>query len=223
MNIPNGKSAAILGATGLTGGLLSELIASDDYFESVRLISRKPIPVSSPKISNVLFDSTDENSLKQAIGNSEVIFCAVGTTNRKVKGDLSEYRKVDFNLPVWAARHGAGHGCRHFVLVSAVGADAQSSNYYLKLKGETEEAVRAAGIPAVSVLRPSLLLGKRKEFRPLEIIGRLFMQPFSFLIPSRYKPVTARMVASAMMATSKKTDPGFHVLHYREIMDLAKN
>ena len=108
-------------------------------------------------------------------------------------------------------------GCRTFVLVSAIGANKNSNNYYLKLKGEVEEAVREVGLESVHIMRPSMLLGDRKESRPGEKIGKAFMQATSFLLPSRYKPIHARDVAQAMVAASKEKKEGFFVYEYSDM------
>lgn len=219
---PSRIEAAVIGATGLTGKYLTELLCHDDSIDSINCISRKSIDQIHPKQRNSLFDPADEQSLKKAIGHADLIFCAVGTTLKKMKGDLTAYRKIDHDIPVWAARHAKEIHCSHFSLVSAIGADAQSKNYYLKIKGDAEADIRALGLTSTAVFRPSLLLGKREEFRPLEIIGRILMIPFSFLIPSRYRPIRAHEVAAAMIAEARTRRSGFHILHYRDMKALCR-
>ena len=213
----SGTTAAVIGANGLTGSHLVSLLAGDDYFSKVIAITRKPIAVKNARVKNILFDPLRPESLSAAIGNSEIIFCAIGTTIRKVKGNISEYRKVDMEIPVLAAKTGSVRGCRHYLLVSAVGADPGSRNYYLKIKGETEAEIDKVGLPSFSVFRPSLLLGKRNEYRPMESLGRILMRPFSFLIPSRYKPVHAKNLALAMVAAAKSEQKGHRIYHYKDM------
>lgn len=216
-NNPSDLKAAVIGATGLTGTALVTLLCDHVQVNTVNCITRKPIALSHPKQLNSLFDPADEQSLKNAIGKADLIFCAIGTTFRKMKGDLDAYRKIDHDIPLRAARHGADINCRHFSLVLAVGADTESKNYYLKIKGDTEEDIRSLGLASASIFRPSLLLGKRKEQRPLERVGQFLMEPLSFLIPSKYKPIRADDVAKAMTAEAMASRPGFHILHYREM------
>jgi uncharacterized protein YbjT (DUF2867 family) len=148
------------------------------------------------------------------------VFCAVGTTNAKVKGDKAAYRKVDYDIPVNAARFCADKSCPQFLLVSSVGANSKGGNFYIKLKGEVEEMVQSFAIPSVSIFRPSMLLGHRNESRPLESIAQVISRPLGALFPSKYKPIKASDVARAMVAASKKPAPGVNVLHYKEMKEL---
>src|SRR5688572_9835540 len=142
----NGKTATIIGVTGMIGGYLYELLKKDSSFDSIRLIVRRPLPKDDPSTEIKLVDFADAESLQLAIDGSDVVFSTVGTTQRKVKGDKEAYRKVDYDIPVRAARFCKATGCETFVLVSAVGANSKSSNFYLKLKGEVEEAIKAVGL-----------------------------------------------------------------------------
>jgi len=214
------KTATLIGATGLIGGELLNLLLNDPYFETVRVIVRRPFPLDHPKLEKKLVDFTDNDSLLVALDNSDVVFCTVGTTQRKVKGDKEAYRKVDYDIPVHAARFCKMTGCKTFVLVSAVGADSKNNNFYLKLKGEVEDAIKGSGLETVHIMRPSMLLGNRNEFRLGEKIGQGVMQAFSFLLPSKYKPVHAREVAKAMLNTAKDHKEGFFIYEYKEIKKL---
>jgi len=216
----SGKTAALIGATGLIGGELLNLLLNDDYFQTVRILVRRPFNVVHPKLDKKLVDFNDSDSLLVALDNSDVVFCAIGTTQKKVKGDKDAYRKVDYDIAVGAARFCKMVGCKIFVLVSSVGANSKSSNFYLRLKGEVEDKIKEFGIDSVHVMRPSMLLGERLESRPMERIGQLLMRAFSFLIPSKYKPVEAAAVAKAMVAAAKKNAIGFFVYEYAGIREL---
>lgn len=191
--------ATVIGATGLIGGHLLELLLQDPYFESVRILIRKPLDIIAPKLEKKLVDFSDLESFRLALEDSDVIFCTIGTTMKKMKGDKDAYRKVDYDIAVNAANLGKACGCEKYVLISSIGANSKSNNFYLRLKGETEEAVHASGINEVYILRPSLLLGNRKEFRLTEKIAAWLMPLFSFIIPAKYRPVKARDVAKAMI------------------------
>ena len=210
----NGKTATIIGVTGLTGGYLYELLKQDNSFETIRLIVRRPMSKDDPRTQMKLVDFDDAESLLLAIDGSRVVFCAIGTTNKKVKGNKEAYRKVDYDIPVKAARFCKMAGCETFVLVSSVGANSKSGNSYLKLKGEVEDAVKETGLNSVHIMRPSMLLGERKEFRLGEKIGKGVMTAFSFLIPSKFKPIHARDVAKAMLVAAKEKREGFVVYEY---------
>jgi uncharacterized protein YbjT (DUF2867 family) len=215
-----GKTATLIGATGLIGGELLNLILNDDYFGTVRVLVRRPFNRNNPKLEKKLVDFNDNDSLLVALDNSDVVLCAVGTTQKKVKGDKEAYRKIDYDIPVHAARFCKMTGCKTFVFVSSVGANSKSNNFYLKLKGEVEDAVKEVGLESVHIMRPSMLLGNREEFRFGEKIGSPLMKAFSFLLPSKYKPVEATDVAKAMITASKENRKGFFVYEYNEIRKL---
>lgn len=216
------KTACLVGATGLTGGYLLQLLLNDPAFNTVKILIRRPLALlSHPKLEKKLVDFNDSDSLLVAMDNSDVVFCAVGTTRRKVKGDKEAYRKVDYDIPFKAARFSKMTGCETFVLVSAVGANSKSRNFYLRLKGETEDAVASVGLKSVHVMRPSLLLDHREESRTGEKIGKTVMSALSFLMPAKYKPVRAEDVARAMIAVSKENKQGFFVHETGEIKKMA--
>jgi uncharacterized protein YbjT (DUF2867 family) len=216
------KTAVVIGATGLIGGHLMNMLCEDGHFGSVRALLRRPVKFNNDKIQSIILNFDDQKALEDAISGSDVIFCSVGTTNRKVRGDKKAYRKVDFDIPVNAAKLCADNGCSHFILVSSVGADSKSRNFYLKLKAEVEDSLSAIGISAISVFRPSMLLGKREESRFFERLAQYIMVPFRFFIPSRYKPVEASDVARAMLRVAKNEQKGCRIFHYIEIMELSR-
>ena len=214
--------AILIGATGLTGGLLLEKLLNDPVFTHVRLISRSSAGVKHVKLEEAIINFEDEVSFKKEVTDAEVLFCCVGTTQKKVKGDNAAYRKIDFDIPVKAAKFCAQQGISKYLLVSSAGANAASSNFYLRLKGETEMAVLSQAVSIIYIMRPSLLLGNRNESRPGETIGKAVMQFFSlFLFGSikKYKAIHAKDVAQAMLAASKKTATGKFIWEYREMSD----
>ena len=213
--------ATIVGSTGLIGSLLLEELLNDPYFTTVRILIRRPLDVSHPKLEKKIVDFTDSDSLLVALSNSDVIFCSVGTTQKQVKGDKEAYRKIDYDIPVNLARFAKMVGCEKFVLVSSVGANSKGGNFYIRLKGEVEDAVRTVGLRSLHIMRPSFLLGARKEFRIGEVIGKPLMQLFSFAIPSKYKAIAAKDVAKAMAAVAKKNDEGVFVYEYDQIKNLS--
>lgn len=216
-----GKIATLIGASGLTGSCLLEMLVSDEYYAGVRVLSRRPLEISSPATEVRIVDFSDYESLLASVRGSDSLFCAVGTTNNKVGGDREAYRKVDFDIPVMAARACSESGCSSFVVISSVGADSSSNNFYLRLKGEMEKAVEKETLPSAVVMRPSMLLGKRREFRFGEVVGKVLAATLSFVFPAKYKPVKASVVAAAMVAAAKRHEKGFQILHNTEIKMLA--
>lgn len=212
------RTATLIGATGLIGGELLQQILEDPYFTSARILVRRPFKNEHPKLEKKMVDFNDADSILVALDGSDTVFCAIGTTQKKVKGDKDAYRKIDYDIPVNIARYCKIVGCKIFVLVSSVGANSKSNNFYLKLKGEVEEAIKASGMESVHIMRPSVLLGDRKDSRPLEKIGQPLMKAFSFLLPSKYKPIQAKLVAKAMLAASKKNEKGFFIYEHKEML-----
>jgi uncharacterized protein YbjT (DUF2867 family) len=197
----------------------------DDYFGIVRVLVRRGLAFNHPKLQQELVDFNDINDYTNKLGKGDIIFCCIGTTQKKVKGDRAAYEKIDHDIPVNAARIGSTQGYKKFLIVSSVGADPSSTNFYLQLKGKTENAVKQFAFDTISIFRPSMLLGKRKERRPAEKIGQVLMQVFSFMLIgslNKYHPIKARDVAKAMVAESKQTQPGIHIPEYKEIMKLIR-
>src|SRR4026207_391030 len=156
-------TATLVGATGLIGSYLLEELLNDPFFDTVRILIRRPIDITHPKLEKKIVDFNDSDSLLVALNNSDVLFCAIGSTMKKVKGDKDAYRKIDFDIPVKLARFCKMTGCEKIIIVSSAGANPKSINFYSKLKGETDEALKTSGLKTVHIMRPSLLLGERKE------------------------------------------------------------
>jgi len=210
-------TATLIGATGLIGSHLLQLLLDDPYFSTIKILIRRPLDWQHPKLEKKLVDFNDNDSLLVAMDNSDVVFCTVGTTQKKVKGDKEAYRKVDYDIPVKVARFCKMTGCETFILVSSVGANSKAKNFYLNLKGEMEDAVQSVGLRSVYIMRPSMLVGDRKEYRLGEKIGTPIMKAISFLLPSKYKPIQAKKVAEAMLVAAKKNEEGFFVWEYKEM------
>ncbi len=202
-------TATVAGATGLIGSYLLEKLLKDDYFDIVRILIRRPLDISQPKLEKKLVDFEDADSLLVALTGTDVLFCAVGTTQKKVNGDKVAYRKVDYDIPVNLASYCKIVGCEKFILVSSVGANSKSNNFYLHLKGEVEDAIKTTGLQSLHIMQPSMLLGDRKETRTAERTGQVIMKAFPFLLPAKYKPVHGRDVAKAMLKAAKSPKKGF--------------
>ncbi len=214
--------ATIAGATGLIGSHLLKELLDDPYFDTVRILIRRPFELTHPKLEKKIVDFNDSDSLLVALRNSDALFCAIGTTQKKVKGDKDAYRKIDFDIPAKLAKFSKMVGCEKFLLVSSIGANRSSKNFYLKLKGEVEDEVKTIGLRSLHIIRPSFLLGERKEFRIGEVIGKPLMQIFSFAIPAKYKAIRAKDVARAMIAVAKSKNEGIFVYEHDQIKALGK-
>ena len=217
------NTVAVIGSTGLVGSHIVDLLKKENACQKIRLLVRRPVEFSHPKLEIKLVNFEDYESLKLALAGCNVVFCAVGTTQDKVKGDQLQYRKVDYDIPVNAARACLETGGSNFLLVSSVGADSNSKNFYLRLKGEVEEAVQKFPIKSISIFRPSMLLGNRKEFRLGERIGQSGMKLLAPLLRGKwrkYKAIEARDVAAAMIEAAKQNIEGCTIYEYDEMKRL---
>lgn len=216
------KEVTIFGATGLIGNFILKNLINDNDYHKINLVTRRPFSHSHKKIIIHLIDFTDIESLSKTIENSKIVFASIGTTQSKVNGDNKAYRKIDFDIIYNIAKACKKNNVKNFSFVSTAGANIDSNNFYLNLKGEIEKSVSNLNLLSTSVFRPSLLLGKRKEIRFGEKIAQLVMPIISFLMPSKYKPIQASFVAKSMINISKKIQPGFKIYHYKEIIDKSK-
>ncbi|HUS01207.1 MAG TPA: oxidoreductase [Chitinophagaceae bacterium] len=219
----NEQAAVVIGASGLIGSHLVEQMLADDTFRTVRILVRKKLEPDHPKLEQQVVDFNDVTDYANKFGKGDSIFCCIGTTQKNVKGDKAAYEKIDHDIPVNAAAIGIANGYKKFLIVSSVGADASTSNFYLQLKGKIENALTQFPFESISIFRPSMLLGNRKEKRPAEKIGQILMQGFSFILVGslkKYHPIKAKDVARAMIAESKQGKPGIRILEYKEMMAL---
>lgn len=214
------KTAVLLGATGLIGNHLLQLLLQDDHYSTVRALVRRPLPVIHPKLEVQITNFDDHDNFHRALGKGDTIFCCIGTTMEKVKGDKALYRRIDFDIPVHAAQWGVDNGFSQYLVVSAIGADAKSSNFYLHLKGSMETAIHALPYASLHIFRPSLLLGNREEKRKGEKLAQSIMPALSFMLPGslkKYRAINATDVAKAMLTAAKSGKAGINVHEYSQM------
>jgi uncharacterized protein YbjT (DUF2867 family) len=209
------RTALVAGATGLIGNQLIELLLADDYYDSVKAISRKPLVINSPKFENIVLDFDRMTEHHDAFAAND-IFCCLGTTIKKVK-TKEKFRKVDFDYPLELAKLGKANGAEQYLLVSALGADKKSNIFYNHVKGEVEEAIGQVGFKSYTIFRPSLLMGDRKESRSGEDAGKVLFKYFGFLVPVKYKGIDSSKVARAMQAVAKQVASGQRILESTEL------
>jgi uncharacterized protein YbjT (DUF2867 family) len=200
------KTALVLGATGLVGKTLVEQLCRDHRYQTVTCLVRKPLPKdffsgSTKKVEPIVVDFESLEDYQGYFGCQHIYVC-LGTTIKKA-GSKSAFRKVDFEFVHVAAQLARAQRAGSFVWISSVGANAKSNNFYLRVKGELENAIIGmSGLNNASAVRPSLLLGERKEMRPAEKLASAFSPFLSPLLRGRlikYKPVQAADVAAQMI------------------------
>ncbi|NML37427.1 NAD(P)H-binding protein [Chitinophaga sp. G-6-1-13] len=216
------KTAIVIGATGLTGTHLVAALLQDNYFSKVKVLVRQPWAHQHPGLESVVVDFDDEPGLTAAI-EGDVFFSCIGTTIKKA-GTQENFRAVDYGITTRCAAIARRKDIPQFLMISSIGANPRSSNFYLRTKGQTEEAILAIGFIGTYIFRPSFLIGERKEFRFGEWLGKYLIQLFYFLLQGRwkkYRGIKAATVAHAMVRVAKQYDPGIHIFESDAIQNLG--
>ena len=198
------KSALLFGASGLVGGhVLNQLISNNNY-SKIKLFVRSSINISDPKIEIIQTDFNNLENHREDIKGDDCFFC-IGTT-KKNSPDKNEYKRVELEVPKQIAKIAKSNLVNSFVFISSGYADPKSSGDYLKFKGEVEEELKRLNFPKLGIMRPSFLLGDRKEKRIGEKIGIFVFKLLSplFLGPlKKMKPIHSATVAKAMIAITQ--------------------
>lgn len=205
------RTVMLVGATGLVGAECLRLLEHDPSVGRIVILSRRPLTEAPAKaeVHVVKFDNLDDHG---ALFDVDQIICALGTTIRAA-GSRPAFRRVDFGYGLKVAALGAEHGARHFLLVSAIGANAASRVFYNRVKGELEDAIRGLPYRSITIVRPSLLLGTRREFR----LGESLAKRVGFLFPPAYRPVHAHRVASVLVDAARADAPGMRIMESAEL------
>lgn len=212
------KTAIILGASGLVGSSLLQILLESPVYDRVIAFVRSSLGVSHPKLETHIIDFSKPDTYTHLVKGDE-IFCCLGTTIKKA-GSKKAFRKVDYKYPVRFAETAKANNVKQYLLVSSIGADSESSVFYLRTKGKCEDAIRRTGIVSVSIFRPASLTGNRKEFRLGEKISLAILKTFSFALAGRfakYKPIAAHRVAQAMYEAAQNPKAGCTVYESDEI------
>jgi uncharacterized protein YbjT (DUF2867 family) len=217
------RIALVAGATGLIGGHLLDVLIAAPEFSRVYALTRRPIANSHPKIANriVIFERMAEQ-LKGLVASDA--FCCIGTTIAAA-GTQEAFRAADVDAVLLFAQAARAAQCSRFVVVSSVGANPDSKKFYLRTKGEMEEAIVGLGFASVDILQPSLLLGARKAVRPVEIMGRILAPLINPLLTGQreqYRAIPAETVARAMLGAVRRGGRGVYRYTYPAIRQLAE-
>ena len=217
------KTALVFGSSGLVGGhLLSQLIENDDY-NKIKIFVRSEPEINDPKVEIIKTDFNNLENHKEDIKGDDCFFC-IGTTKQN-SPDKSEYRRVELDVPKQVAQIAKSNLVNSFVFVSSGYADPKSSGDYLKFKGEVEEELKRLNFPKLGIMRPSFLLGDRKEKRVGEKIGIFVFKLLSPLLLGplkKMKPIHSATVAKAMISSANKNLEK-NVFESNEIAELVLN
>jgi uncharacterized protein YbjT (DUF2867 family) len=217
------KKAIVYGASGLVGSYIVETLLNNTDYEQVIIVVRKELDIQHPKIKTIIGDFNSLPEVAKDIQTDEV-FIALGTTKKKTP-DEKLYYQVDHDYPVLAAKLAKENGAKAVFLVSAIGANAKSSIFYTRTKGETEQDIINQNFDHTYIFRPSMILGDRKESRPIE---KVFIGIFKFINPlfmggmSKYKGIEARDIAKSMVNSAKQLNEKVKILHWEEMTHLLK-
>jgi uncharacterized protein YbjT (DUF2867 family) len=214
------KTAIIFGSTGLVGSALLQILIQSDEYDTIKAFVRKPISVSHKKLKQVLIDFDQPESYDTQVTGDDIYLC-LGTTMKKA-GSKDAFYKIDYTYTLQAATAAAKNNVKKLCLISSLGADAGSAVYYSKVKGEVERDISMLGFEAIHIVRPSLLLGNRKENRIGERVGILLSSMLSFLFVGplkKYKAIQDVTVATAMYRLMQSYTKGT-IIH--ESIDLQK-
>lgn len=217
------KKAIVYGASGLVGSYILENLLNNATYEQVVIVVRKELNIQHPKLKMLIGDF---NTLPEVIKDIQVdeVFIALGTTQKKTP-DKKQYYQIDHDYPILAAKLAKENEAKAVFLVSALGANAKSSIFYTRLKGKTEQDIISLNLEHTYIFRPSMILGDRKESRPME---KVFIGIFKLINPlfvgglSKYKGIEAEDIAKAMVKSAEQLDQKVKLLHWEEMTTLLK-
>lgn len=208
------KRVLLAGATGLTGEHLLDRILSEPTLAKVIAPARKAL-AEHPRLDNPVGPLAE--LLPQLDGSIDTAFCCLGTTIKEA-GSEEAFRAVDFDLPLAVGKRALEMGARHYLVVSALGADAKSSIFYNRVKGELEQALQEQGWPQLTIARPSLLFGPREEFRLAEILAA----PIARILPGKYHGIEACDLARALWRLALEEGKGVRFVESDELRKLGE-
>jgi uncharacterized protein YbjT (DUF2867 family) len=211
--------ATLIGGTGLTGSFLVRQLLADPAIERVISISRRPLKIANPKLSEVLVSGLEQLPSMEARIRGEIYFCCLGTTIIAA-GSKENFEKVDHDAIVAFAKIAKAHDAKSFTFVSTMGTNAKSMIFYNQVKGRTEDDVKALGLRSLIIFRPGLLVGPRHEFRLTEKMASMILVPLAWLLPARIRKsilTETETLAARMLAEGKAAPVGVHVIPSKDI------
>lgn len=214
-----GKTAIIVGATGLVGSQVTHLLIENERYDKIIVFVRRTMNISSDKLEEHIVDYSKMDDWKSLIKGDE-LYSALGTTIKKAGSKERQYT-IDFQYQYDAAKAAAENGVKKYLLVSSAGAHHKSPSFYTKIKGELDVAVQQLNFDHTFIFRPSLLAGERDENRLGEKIGYAILQPLSRLpFIKKYRPIFGYEVALAMINTANKSKKKSDIFELDEIFEL---
>ncbi len=216
------RKAIVIGATGVVGREIVKLLGEDDNYSEVVTFTRRVVDFDNPKILNYVIDFSEIEKYEDLI-EGEYLFSALGTTKSQA-GSVENQRIVDVDYQFQFAKLAAQNGVHHYHLVSSPGADGQSSNDYLKMKGALEDKVKELDFASTTFYKPSLIDGDREDTRVAEKIGMVLATPLKF-IPglNKYRKITGLEIAKKMVFEASRRERGKKEYVLDELFDLGES
>lgn len=217
------KTALVVGASGLIGQKLVRLLVEQPAYAKVTVFVRQPLPWTHQKLNQQVVDFEQLASYASHFQVDEV-HCCLGTTI-KVAKTAEAFTRVDRDYPIQVAELAKQHGVQQMLIVSAIATDPNSTLLYSRVKGEMEQAVSRIGIPSLHIIKPSLLLGTRNEFRFFEFLSQKIAPLFGWAFIAKmnmYRPIKADDVALAMVNIAQQAKKGTHTYTYQQLIDVIQ-
>lgn len=219
------RHAVVVGASGLVGSALVEVLRGLRQKPAVTVLSRRELRGLPEGVAQHVGELTDEAFLVQYINSESWVFCTVGTTMGKA-GSPEAFLKVDMDIPLALGRVAKQQGSEGMTVVSSIGANARGFFFYTRVKGEMEDGLQAINLPSLHIFRPGLLIGKRQEPRLGEKIGQVFsyiLAPFMIGPFAGYGSIRASVVARSMVIAAMRGFRGVRFFYNWQMRPLARS
>lgn len=217
------KTAIVIGASGLVGSFVTLKLLDDHRYEKVKVFLRNSLEIKHTKLEENIVSFDNIENWKNKLSGDE-LYSALGTTIKKAGSKEKQY-KIDFTYQFETAKAAQENGVKKYFLVSSLGANYKSSNFYLRLKGKLDEKVLQLNFETIRIFRPSILVGLRNDNRFSELLGIKIAGIITWIIPAlkKYKPIYASTVAEAMIKSANQNLSDRIILYDSDkITDLAR-
>jgi uncharacterized protein YbjT (DUF2867 family) len=218
----NKKTVIVAGSTGLVGKEVVKQLLAERTCQKIILLVRNKSEIKHPKIIEIVFNFSSSAYTVENL-EADCMFICIGTTMKKAK-TKERFKEVDLDIPLKLAKLAKKINVQNVSVISAMGADSRSSFFYNRIKGEMETQLISLNLAYLSIVRPSLLIGDREEFRFGERFAEKVYKALPFIYPKKYEPVKASSVANAMIKASLNlSDKNLNIIENAMIHEISHN